>query len=845
MAIGQPFTLDLQNLASSHPTDPAVAAQERLFEGDGQKEQNGLKLPRKVVVSLRQIAPLVLALAVTVVGTFGAHTLGQRDARSESEHRAEIAATEIHGRIDQGAALADSLRRFMAGAVRGRITNEQFASIASRWLSPVDLTAAAWIEQIPASRRAIYERRIGRQIVVADRQGGITRAGPRASYLPATLVTGIPPMTVPGLDLASEPGVAAAIDRPRTLYQVTATSLARPRDELAGFFLVQSAQRLTNGTVQPGYVALFVPESWLRAAVTGTERLELRVGGVSSESIGTAAVRSRFTDAGARFDVLVPLESVAGAAAVLPWIILAGGLVLVALAGVAEVYAARRAKAKAEVDRLFTISSDLIVVAGFDGYFRRVNPAFESQLGYTQQEALERPFLDFVHPDDRLRTNEESQSLREGQTTISFVNRYVCKDGSHRWIEWTATPVLEERLTYAVGRDVTERRQTESKLREAEERHRVLAEAQAALRRVATLVARGASPGDVFAATTAEAGRLLHSDATALCRYEADGTVTVLAADTNTYVDIPIGTRFSLDGENVMGMVLHTGGATRRDSFEDAAGDIAEFARRFGIRSSVGAPVTVEGRRWGVMVVSSKRGPLPGDTERRLVDFTDLVATAIANTESRAELTASRARVVAASDEVRRLIERDLHDGAQQQLLSLALEVRAAQAAAPPELSEHRAELSHVAEGLTNVVDGLREIALGIHPGILAEGGLGPALKTLARRSAIPVELDLRAEVELPERVEVAVYYVVSEALTNAAKHSHASVVHVAVRARDDMLNVSVHDDGLGGADPTRGSGLLGLKDRAEALGGTLSFQSARGAGTSLHVELPLDDLRH
>jgi signal transduction histidine kinase len=291
--------------------------------------------------------------------------------------------------------------------------------------------------------------------------------------------------------------------------------------------------------------------------------------------------------------------------------------------------------------------------------------------------------------------------------------------------------------------------------------------------------------------------------------------------------------------------VLRTGGATRRDSFEDAAGDIAEFARRFGIRSSVGAPVTVEGRRWGVMVVSSKRGPLPGDTEQRLVDFTDLVATALANTESRAELTASRARVVAASDEVRRLIERDLHDGAQQQLLSLALEVRAAQAAAPPELSEHRAELSHVAEGLTNVVDGLREIALGIHPGILAEGGLGPALKTLARRSAIPVELDLRAEVELPERVEVAVYYVVSEALTNAAKHSHASVVHVAVRARDDMLNVSVHDDGLGGADPTRGSGLLGLKDRAEALGGTLSFQSARGAGTSLHVELPLDDLRH
>ena len=773
-------------------------------------------------MSLRQIAPLVLALAVIVAGFFGARILGQRDARRESEHRAEIAATQIHGRIDQGGALADSLRRFMAGAVRGRVTNGEFANNASRWLSPVDLTAAAWIEQVPASQRATYERRIGRQIVVADRQGGIARAGPRASYLPATLVTGIPPMTVPGLDLASEPGVAAAIDRPRTLYQVTATSLARPREELAGLFLVQSAPRLTNGIVRPGYVALFVPESWLRAAATGTERLELRVGGVSSESIGTAAVSNGFTDAGQRFDVLVPLEPVTGAAAVLPWIILAGGLLLVALGGVAELHAARRVKAKAEVDRLFTLSPDLIVVAGFDGYFRRVNPAFESHLGYTQEEAVARPFVDFVHPDDRSRTEHESRSLREGETTISFVNRYVCKGGgSHRWIEWTATPVLKERLTYAVGRDITERRETESNLREAEARNRVLAEAQAALRRVATLVARGASPGDVFAATTAEAGRFLRSDATALCRYEADGIVTVLAADTDAHVDIPIGTRFSFHGENVLG---------------------AEFARRFGIGSWVGAPVTVEGRLWGVMVVSSRGGPLRGDTEQRLVDFTDLVATAIANTESRAQLMASRARVVAASDEVRRLIERDLHDGTQQRLVALALHLRVAESAVPRELDEPRQIIRRVENELGGVMDELREIARGIHPGIVSEGGLAPALKTLARRSAVPVELDVRADVALPERVEVAAYYVVSEALTNAAKHARASVVHVAVRERDDMLNVCVRDDGRGGADPTRGSGLLGLKDRAEAIGGTLSFESVPGVGTSLYVQLPLDN---
>src|SRR6185295_11999219 len=151
----------------------------------------------------------------------------------------------------------------------------------SRWLSPVDLTAAAWIEQVPSSERAAYERRLGGPVVVANRQGAIARAGPRASYLPATLVTGIPPMTVPGLDLASEPGVTASIDRARTLYQVTATSLARPRDELGGLFLVQSAPRLANGTIQSGYVALFVPESWLRAGATGAGRLELRGGGSS------------------------------------------------------------------------------------------------------------------------------------------------------------------------------------------------------------------------------------------------------------------------------------------------------------------------------------------------------------------------------------------------------------------------------------------------------------------------------------------------------------------------------------------------------------------------------------
>ena len=230
------------------------------------------------------------------------------------------------------------------------------------------------------------------------------------------------------------------------------------------------------------------------------------------------------------------------------------------------------------------------------------------------------------------------------------------------------------------------------------------------------------------------------------------------------------------------------------------------------------------------------------NAEDRLAEFTELVATAIANAESRREIELSRARIVATADATRRRIERDLHDGAQQRLVSLALELRAVHDAPPPSLHELRAALAQTLDGLTTVSDELREMARGIHPAIVTEGGLGPALKSLARRSAVPVDLDLRVEVGLPERVEVAAYYVVSEALTNAAKHARASVVQVAVQARDHMLDVSVRDDGLGGADPSRGSGLLGLKDRAEAIGGTLSLQSPVGLGTLVRVELPHDD---
>jgi signal transduction histidine kinase len=244
------------------------------------------------------------------------------------------------------------------------------------------------------------------------------------------------------------------------------------------------------------------------------------------------------------------------------------------------------------------------------------------------------------------------------------------------------------------------------------------------------------------------------------------------------------------------------------------------------------------------MVVSSTQEPLPAGTEARLAGFTELAATAIANAEAQAELAASRARIVATADATRRRIERNLHDGAQQHLVSLALQLRAVQSAVPSGAGELVRQLDRVATGLAEVLEELRETALGLHPAILAECGLRSALKALARRSAVPVRLDVRVEGRLAEPVETAAYYVVAEALTNAAKHAHATAAEVQVAAAEGVLHVRVRDDGCGGADVTRGSGLTGLKDRAEALGGRLTLHSPPGEGTTIQLQLPVEQSR-
>jgi signal transduction histidine kinase len=369
-----------------------------------------------------------------------------------------------------------------------------------------------------------------------------------------------------------------------------------------------------------------------------------------------------------------------------------------------------------------------------------------------------------------------------------------------------------------------------------------LAQEQAALRRVATLVARGARPEEVFAAVLDEVGRLFRVELASICRYEGDGTVSWVANWGRAAEHFPVGSRRVLGGRNLGTLVFETGRSARMDNYADSAsGPIGVVAHEADINSSMAAPITVEGRLWGLIAAGSVvKQPLPADTEARLASFTELMATAIANAEGRAALAGSRARTVAAADDARRRIERDLHDGIQQRLVSLGLQLRAAEYRVPAELDEARRTIGHVAAEIDQVLDELREISRGIHPAIVSEGGLGPALRTLARRSAIPVVVSDVVDRRLPEPIEVAAYYVVSEALANTAKHAHASATDVDVSVLDGGLRISIRDDGVGGADPGAGSGLVGLRDRVEALGGSIEIISPPSRGTHLIVRLPL-----
>jgi len=373
---------------------------------------------------------------------------------------------------------------------------------------------------------------------------------------------------------------------------------------------------------------------------------------------------------------------------------------------------------------------------------------------------------------------------------------------------------------------------------ESGEARAVLTEEQAALRRVATLVARGASPHNLFEAVAEEVGRVLPVGSATMGRFEPDGSVTTVASWSTTEAAFPTGRRWPTEGTNVAWIVLQTGRSARIDDFSGATDPIGVTAREAGIKSAVGSPVVVKGHLWGVMTATSTEGPMPPDTEARLASFTELVATAIANAESSAELAASRRRIVAASDEARRRIVRDLHDGAQQRLVHTVITLKLARRALAKGAENGPLLIDEAIGNAEQATAEVRELAHGILPSVLTHGGLRAGIDALGSRTPVPVETDVSVE-RLPPPVEATAYFVVAEALTNVAKHSSAGHVAVVARIEDGMLRVEVRDDGVGGASPD-GTGLVGLQDRVEALGGTIRIESLAGSGTCVAATLPI-----
>jgi len=375
---------------------------------------------------------------------------------------------------------------------------------------------------------------------------------------------------------------------------------------------------------------------------------------------------------------------------------------------------------------------------------------------------------------------------------------------------------------------------------EASERERVLrhlATEQAALRRVATAIAIESDPRDAFAVVTEEVGRLLGAPSANMIRFNDDETATVLARWHDTgIVAHEVGATVSLAGDSVSARVYRSGMPARVDSYEDLEGELAATLRASGHQSAVAGPIFQGGRLWGAVIVSGGSGePFPAGAERRITNFAELAGQALANAQAREDLAASRARIVQAGDAERRRLERNLHDGAQQRLVSLALMLRLAARRHPEDV-----ELVRAGEELGHALTELRELARGIHPAVLSERGLEPAVRAVADRAPFPVELTVDLDQRLPDPVEAAAYYVVAEALTNVAKYAQATEVSVGVERANGQARIEVRDDGVGGAAAGSGSGLRGLADRVEALGGRLEIDSPLGAGTTVRAEIPV-----
>ena len=495
-------------------------------------------------------------------------------------------------------------------------------------------------------------------------------------------------------------------------------------------------------------------------------------------------------------------------------------------------------------------TTSLVCVLDRDGRILLFNDACERATGFSRDEVLGRDVRESVIP------REEAEAFGEvlayiWRTGLSSpqVGHWQRKDGGRRLIAWSNKPMPGEdglpRYLVTTGVDLSDRPPAEGALEGDVEAKLVevahLAQEQRALRRVATLVASEATPERVFSAVSEESARVLDVNASAVFRFEGDDTATVVGRHDGDGVGVfQIGARILADANTAIGRARDVGRPARIDDYFALDTETAKLMREIGYRSTVAAPIAVAGVAWGAVAIAG-REVLPADSEARLSGFCELVSLAVASAQAREDLQTSRSRIVKAGDEQRRKLERNLHDGAQQRLVSLALQLRLARARARSDPDSVPPLLAAASEELDLALEELRELARGLHPAALTEQGLGPAIETLGAR--LPVEVRVQAPPRrLPDHVEATVYYICAEALTNVAKHAEATRADVVFTLEPDALRFEIRDDGRGGADPASGSGIVGLRDRAEAAGGTLFVISPPGRGTSVTGTLPLSD---
>jgi PAS domain S-box-containing protein len=491
----------------------------------------------------------------------------------------------------------------------------------------------------------------------------------------------------------------------------------------------------------------------------------------------------------------------------------------------------------------------LVCVLDSGGRILLFNDACERTTGYGRDDVVGRDARESVIPP------EESEAFGDvlayiWRTGLSSpqVGHWATKDGGRRLIAWSnkLMPVVDGNGSFLVttGIDLTESAEesegalsgdVEAKLAEVGR----LAQEQRALRRVATLVASEARPERVFAAVSEETSRVLEVNASAVFRYEGDDTATVVGRHDREAVGIfEVGDRIFADDNTAIGRARDTALPARIEDYFAIDTDVAKTMREAGYRSTVAAPIFVSGIPWGAIAIAAREA-LPDESEARLMGFCELVSLAVASAQAREDLQSSRARLVMTGDEQRRKLERNLHDGAQQRLVSLALTLRLARAKLESDPGALEPILAGAAQELDLALEELRELARGLHPAALTEQGLAPAVRALGERLPVDVRVDDLDE-RLPDYLEAAAYYICSEALTNVAKHARAASARVTFHREPGVLRFEITDDGRGGADG-RGSGILGLRDRAESAGGTLFVISPPGKGTVVTATLPLD----